>query len=128
MSHFSLIKIKIKNPNIALLRRAVELVAKELGGEVVTEVRDFYGRTMGCLVGLVNDTFHRGIGVRLGSGGEVEVVGDFYGVPVEARVRFQELLVRNYAALATQAALARLGYSVQVQKAQERIYIRGVAP
>jgi hypothetical protein len=128
VSHFSLIKIKIKNPNTALLKRAVELVAKELGGEVVSEVRDFYGRTMDCIVGLVNDTFRRGIGVRLGSAGEVELVGDFWGVPSSAVERFKRLLVQNYAALAMSAALASMGYQVQAQRMQERIYIRGVAP
>jgi hypothetical protein len=50
MSHFSLIKIKIKikNPNVALLKRAVELIAKEIGGEVVSRINDYYGRAMDC--------------------------------------------------------------------------------
>lgn len=128
MSHFSLVRIKIKNPNTALLKRAVELVAKELGGEVVSQVRDYYGRSMDVVAGVVSDTFFRGVGVRVNERGEVEVVGDFYGVPIAQRVRFQELLVQNYAALSIQTALAQLGYHVQAQKVQGRIFVRGVAP
>jgi hypothetical protein len=128
MSHFSLIKIRIRNPNIALLKRAVELVAEELGGEPTTTIRDYYARTMDVVAGVVNKTFHRGIGVRVNEKGEVEVVGDFYLIPSSAVKQFQELLVRNYTALAMQTALAQLGYRVQVQKIQDRIFVRGVAP
>jgi len=128
MSHFSLIKIKIRNPDPALLRRAVEMIAEELGGELVTRIRDYYGRTMEVQIGIVNDTFQRGVGVRVNEHGEVEVVGDFFLIPSSAVARFKELLVRNYTALALHAALAQLGYRVQAQKVEGRIFIRGVAP
>jgi hypothetical protein len=127
MSHFSLIKIKIKNPNMNLLRRAVELVAKELNGQVVGRIHDYYHRTMDCIAGLVNADFRRGVGVRVSASGDVEVVGDFWNVPRSAVERFQQLLVQNYTALAMQTALAQLGYQVQAQKVQEKVYIRGVA-
>jgi hypothetical protein len=126
MSHFSLIRIKIKNPNLALLKKAVETVAEELGGEVTTTIRDYYGRTMECVAALKNGTFKRGVGVRVNERGEVEVVGDFWGVPRSEVERFQQLLVRNYTALALQTALAQLGYQVQVQKVQDKIFVRGV--
>jgi hypothetical protein len=127
MSHFSLIKIKIKNPNVNLLKKAVELLGHQLGGQAVSQIRDYYGRTTDVTAGLVNDTFHRGVGVRINERGEVEVVGDFWNVPRSAVERFQQLLIQNYAALAMQAALAQLGYQVQVSKVQEKVYVRGVA-
>jgi hypothetical protein len=128
MSHFSLIKVKIKNPNIALLKKAVELIAKELNGQAVSQIYDYYGRTMDVVVGLLSKTFHRGVGVKINNSGEVEIVGDFYGVPYSAVKRFQQLLIQNYAALAMQTALAQLGYQVQAQKIQDKVYVRGVAP
>ena len=127
MSHFSLIKVKIKNPNMALLKKAVELIAKEFDGQIVTRIYDYYGRTMDVTVGLLSKTFHRGIGVRINERGEVVVVGDFYGVPYSAVERFQQLLIQNYTALAMQTALAQLGYQVQIQKVQDKVYVRGVA-
>jgi hypothetical protein len=126
MSHFSLIKIRIRNPNLALLKRAVEMVAEELGGELVTTVRDYYGRTMECAAALKNSTFKRGVGVRVNEKGEVEIVGDFWDVPRSEVERFQQLLVRNYTALALTQALSALGYRVQVQRIQDRVFVRGV--
>jgi hypothetical protein len=126
MSHFSLVKIKIRNPNLALLRKAVEMVAEEIGGQVVTTIRDYYGNTMECVTAVKNSTFTRGIGVRVNERGEVEIVGDFWGVPRQEVERFQQLLVRNYTALALTQTLSALGYQVQAQKVHDRIFIRGV--
>jgi hypothetical protein len=128
MSHFSLIKIKIRNPDLALLKKAVEQVAEELGGELVTTVRDYFGRTMECIVAMKNSVFKRGIGVRTNEKGEVEVVGDFWGVLKQEVERFQQLLVRNYTALALTQALGALGYQVQVQVQKDKIFVRGVMP
>jgi hypothetical protein len=58
--------------------------------------------------------------------GEVEVVGDFWGVPKQEAERFQQLLVRNYTALALQVALTQLGYQVQTQRVQDKVSVRGV--
>jgi hypothetical protein len=127
MSHFSLVKIKIRNPNLTLLRKAVEMVAEEIGGQVVTTIRDYYGNTMECVTAVKSEVFKRGVGIRINEKGEVEVVGDFWGVPKSEVERFQQLLVRNYTALALQSALAQLGYQVQVQKVQDKIFVRGVA-
>jgi predicted XRE-type DNA-binding protein len=128
MSHFSLIKIRIKNPNLAMLKRAVEMVAEELGGQVTTTIHDYFGRTMECAAAVKGEVFKRGVGVRVNEKGEVEVVGDFWGVPKSEVERFQQLLVRNYTALALQTALAQLGYQVQVQRVQDKVFLRGVAP
>jgi len=127
MSHFSLIKIKIRNPNLAMLKRAVEMAAEEMGGQLTTTIHDYFGRIMECAAAMKNSTFKRGVGVRVNERGEVEVVGDFWGVPKSEVERFQQLLVRNYTALALQTALAQLGYQVQVQKVQDKIFVRGVA-
>jgi len=129
MSHFSLIKVKIKNPNQQLLKATVEAIAKELGGQVTTSVRDYYGNAMNVVAGIVNNVFPRGVGVKVNERGEVEVVGDFWGVPKAEVQRFQQLLTQYYTAMAVQQALSALGYRVEVQeqKQRERIFIRGVA-
>jgi len=128
MSHFSLVKVKIKNPNAQLLKRAVELIAKELGGQVTTTIKDYYGNTMNVVAGVVNDVFKRGIGVKVNERGEVEVVGDFWGISKSEVQRFQQLLTQYYTAIAVQQALSALGYRVEAQKTvQEKIYVRGVA-
>jgi hypothetical protein len=128
MSHFSLVKVKIRNPNLTLLKRAVEMVAEELGGQLTTTIHDYFGRTMECAAAIKNGAFKRGIGVRVNEKGEVEIAGDFWGVPKQEVERFQQLLVRNYTALALTQALGALGYQVQIQKVQDKIFVRGVIP
>jgi hypothetical protein len=124
MSHFSIIKISIKNPDLQLLKRVVEEIAKELGAEVVNTVRDYYGNTLNVIVGIKSSVFYRGIGVVVNSRGEVEIVGDFYRVPMSEIERFKQMLTQYYTAYALTTALTQLGYSVQTVKQNDKIYIR----
>jgi molybdopterin converting factor small subunit len=128
MSHFSLIRIKIKNPSTQLLKKTVEVIAKEVNGEVINSVRDYYGNVRAdFIIGVKNNTFHRGVGVKINERGEVELIGDFWGIPNSEVERFKQLLVQNYTTLAIQESLIQLGYNVQTQKVQDKIYVRGVA-
>jgi hypothetical protein len=128
MSHFSIIKITIKNPSIPLLRQSIEAIAKETNGQIVNEVKDYYGNVRGdCVIAMKNEVFHRGIGVKINDKGEVEIVGDFWGIPHREVEKFKQLLAQNYTTLAIQQSLMQLGYQVQTQKIQDKIYVRGVA-
>jgi hypothetical protein len=124
MSHFSIIKISIKNPDLQLLKQVVEQIAKELNADVVDIVKDFYGNTLSVIAGIRNNIFHRGIGVVVNSRGEVEIIGDFYKIPVSEIERFKQLLTQYYTTYALTSALTSLGYSVQTQKIEDKIYIR----
>jgi hypothetical protein len=127
MSHFSIIKISIKNPDLQLLKHVVEEIAKELGAEVVNTVRDHYGNTLSVIVGIKSSVFYRGIGVVINNRREVEIVGDFYRVPMSEIERFKQLLTQYYTTYALTSSLAQLGYNVQTQKVDDKIYIRAFA-
>jgi LEA14-like dessication related protein len=124
MSHFSIIKISIKNPDLQLLKQVVEQIARELNAEVVNTIKDYYGNALSVLIGIRSSIFHRGIGIIVNNKGEVEVVGDFYRVPISEVEKFKQLLTQYYTASALTSALANLGYSVQIQKVDDKIYIR----
>jgi hypothetical protein len=124
MSHFSIIKISIKNPDIELLKRVVEEIAKELNAEIVNTIRDFYGNALNVTIGIRNNIFRRGIGIVINQRGEPEVVGDFYGVPVSEIEKFKQLLTQYYTTYALTSSLVQLGYNVQTQKVNDKIYIR----
>jgi len=124
MSHFSIVKINIRNPDMQLLKRVVEEIAKEFSADIVSTIRDFYGNALDVVIGIRNDVFRRGIGVRVNEKGEIEIVGDFYRVPMSEIERFKQLLTQYYTALALTQSLTQLGYSVQMQKADDKIYIR----
>jgi hypothetical protein len=127
MSHFSIIKISIKNPDIELLKRVVEEIAKELNAEIVNTIRDFYGNASSVLIGIRSSIFHRGIGIIVNSKGEVEIVGDFYRIPMSEIERFRQLLTQYYTTFALTTALTSLGYNVQTVKQNDKIYIRAFA-
>jgi hypothetical protein len=124
MSHFSIIKISIKNPNVQLLKQTIEEIAKELGAEVVDTIRDYYGNTLSVLIGIRSSIFHRGLGIIVNNKGEVEIVGDFYKIPTSEVEKFKQLLTQYYTTYALTSSLAQLGYSVQMQKVDDKIYIR----
>jgi len=124
MSHFSIIKISIKNPDIELLKRVVEEIAKELNAEIVNTIRDFYGNALNVTIGIRNNVFRRGIGVKINEKGEIEIVGDFYGVPASEIENFKQLLTQYYTTYALTSSLVQLGYNVQTQKVNDKIYIR----
>jgi len=124
MSHFSIVKINIRNPDMQLLKRVVEEIAKEFSADIVSTIRDFYGNALDVVIGIRNDVFRRGIGVRVNEKGEIEIVGDFYRVPISEVEKFKQLLTQYYTASALTSALANLGYSVQTQKVDDKIYIR----
>ena len=128
MSHFSILKIILKNPVIPLLKQSVEAIAKEVGGKIVSEIRDYYGNVRSdCIIAMKSDIFHRGIGIKLNEKGEVEIIGDFWGVSQREVEKFKQLLVQNYTTLAIQQSLLQMGYQVQSQKVKDKVYIRGVA-
>jgi hypothetical protein len=129
MSHFSLIKISIKNPILSLLKKAVEEIARELSAETVHQIHDYYGRARtDIVIGLKNNVFRRGVGLIITQDGLVQLVGDFYNIPVSEVERLKQMITQTYTALAISDCLTRLGYSVSAQKAQDKIYIMGVSP
>jgi len=123
MSHFSICKIKIRNPNIELLKQAVEQLAKELNGEIVTEIRDFAGNVRtDFLMAVKTPQLYRGVGIQVTERGEVKLVGDFWRVEYAAKV-FEKNLVKTYTTLALSQTLSQMGYRLNVQKAKEKVMI-----
>ncbi len=126
MSHFSLVKVKIKNPNETLLKKVVEQIAKDLNGQIVTEIVDFNGNVRtDFLIGVKTPAIHRGIGIALNKDGEVEIIGDFWRVRNEVN-QFQEMLVQGYAKEAMKLALQARGYAVQEAKQGDKVLLRAV--
>jgi uncharacterized protein YukJ len=123
MSHFSIVKINIRNPDAQLLKRVVEEIAKEQNAEIVYTIRDFYGNTLNVTIGIRNNIFRRGIGVVI-ERGELQIVGDFHGVPPSEIEKFKQLLTQYYTTYALTSSLVQLGYNVQTQRVDDKIYIR----
>jgi hypothetical protein len=117
------VKINIRNPDMQLLKQVVKEIARDLGAEVVNTVRDYYGNTL-SVIGIRSNIFYRGIGIVVNNRGEVEIVGDFYKIPTSEVEKFKQLLTQYYTTYALTSSLTQLGYSVQTQKVDDKIYIR----
>lgn len=126
MSHFSFLNVKISNPDISILKRAIEILARELNGSVSDAVYDYYGNKMSVIAGVVGGSFRRGIGVVINNDGGVSVVGDFYGVSRDAVDDFVARLTQLYTSIAIAESLRELGYSVVSEEHLGQIYIRAV--
>jgi hypothetical protein len=94
MSHYSIYKTKLGNVTDGLLRQAITSLAKEIGAEVVSTVKDFMGHVHNVTIALRNANCLNGIGFGVDAKGNLTVHGDAYGQEAEfARLR---TLAQNY--------------------------------
>ncbi len=105
------------DPGWTLLEDAVKIAAEELGGELSTNIRDYYGRKLRCDWGIVTEGFPRGVGVRVSrSDGEVTFAYDSYGGYDAIAEKICDSIAQNYTALAVTEALRSLNYQVDLSE------------
>ena len=80
MSHIAITKVKLTNPNEQLLKKAAEHVARELNGELVHEVADYYGKKTKFSLGIKTHQIPKGVGISINKEGDVEFEGDFWKI------------------------------------------------
>jgi hypothetical protein len=105
-----------QEPRIALLQKALELVAQDHGGKVVKQIFDCDGKAIPCLLGVQTLKLPRGIGVVVGNRGEVSFAYDAYGDASGWGKRLAGEIQANYNAIAVRLALQAMNLEVQVQE------------
>ena len=118
-------KIVIKNDaSRALLRRALEVIAKKLNSEVKENFLVVgYGRERRCQFAIPKRlTFGNAIGINITADGRIELVGDFHGA-FNLVQRVKRDLERTYMALAIIQSAQQLGWTVNVNEVTEGIVI-----
>ena len=130
MSHIVEAKTSICQPDLALLRQAVSLVAQQHQGTVEAFYLDYYGKQhpVASSLALFTEQLKRGIGIVITDAGEVTFVGDPWAVQ-SLFEQVQREIVQMYVSLATMAALQEMGYSAQALEgaAAGQVVIQGVA-
>jgi hypothetical protein len=129
MSHIVEARTKIQNPDQALLRQTLDIVAgTHEGGHVEDHILDFGGRQQPVSTGLSVFTgqVHRGIGIEITSDGTLIFKGDPWRVQ-DAFTLLQQEIVQTYVSLATMQALQAMGYTADASQEDAQIVIRGVA-
>jgi len=114
VSHWTVAKVKIKNPNKEILRMALMSIAKELGVSRVVEgyeVIGYHARQKCDFAIPMRLPYGNGYGVYIDNG-EVRVVVDDHGAPITAE-EFAKKLTQYYVATAVVYAAQHLGFSIQ---------------
>lgn len=127
MSHIVEARTTIQNPDLALLRQALEIVAgAHEGGHVEQHILNFSGRQQPVETGLAVFTgqVHRGIGIEITNEGMLIFKGDPWRVQ-EAFNLLQQQIVQTYVSLATMAALRQMGYTAEASQEEQQVVIRG---
>jgi hypothetical protein len=131
MSHIVEAKTSIVQPDLAVLRQAVEVVAQQHGGTVENFYVDYYGKRhqVASQLALFTPEVKRGIGLLID---QATGVLSFTGDPWAVQALFQQLqqeIVQTYVSLATLQALQALGYTAQALEGEAagQIVIQGVA-
>jgi hypothetical protein len=107
-------------PRAALLKRALELLAEDHGGRLVSQVRDCDGQTIPCLIGVETRELPRGLGVTVAANGQLSFVYDAYGDNGDWGQRLAGEVQANYNALAVRQALLAMNLEVKVTETQSR--------
>jgi hypothetical protein len=129
MSHIVEARTKIQNPDVALLRQALEVVASaHEGGHVEDHILDYGRRRQAISSGLAVFTgrVFRGIGIEIDEAGTLSFRGDPWNVRDEF-TQLQQEIVQTYVSLATMQALQQMGYSAAASQEEQQVVIRGVA-
>jgi hypothetical protein len=124
MSHWTVAKIEINNPDLVLLKQALEMLAKELNSMVVEDFIVFgYGHRERCMFAIpLKLPYGNGYGVTI-KDGQLVVVVDDHGAPLSA-TEFRNKLVQYYTVLATVKVAQMLGLNIQnINEVQGNIVI-----
>ena len=111
MSHISIFKTQIRNPNPQLLQQAMEALAQQYGARLLVgqSYSDAYDTIEADYILVLPSG--RGIGVKT-NGGVLEVVGDPYGWRNQFE-KLQNQIVQTYVHFALIQQLQQMGYQLQ---------------
>ena len=103
------------------MKKAIEAVKEELGGEGLLSVKTVRGYSSSTKANLVFrfEGMRFAMGIRQTKSGKVEFVGDSWGS--ENWELVQTLIERNYTALCGAIAMKRLGFTAQSQVYQDTV-------
>ena len=130
MSHIETNKSKLTSINKELLMKALEIVAKKLGGRVSPTVTDYNSRELShwegdkIIASVKTDAVKRGVGLIV-KNGVVKFVGDDYGVQ-KAYGELKNEIESTYKKLALILALSEEGFDTQVADINIGTLITGV--
>lgn len=119
MSHTAKLKCMLKGVNAATLKKAMESLVKQLGGELVGKIEQYSGNDLNVGFGWRHKSLNkRGYGVNL-KNGSVEVVGDDFSQSFKL-ADFRKAVTKEYNATAFANVLRKKGFAVSASRNKDR--------
>ena len=114
-----------ENPCFQILRRSLEIVAKENGGTLTDSVTDFRGQVTACDLAVTIPAFPRGIGVKIDRNtGKVSFLYDQYGGYEQLARKITGEITQNYVSIALISAMKSLGYRMEEENGRQQETVR----
>jgi len=104
-----------QEPRARLLKRALEILAEDHGGRIVSELKDCDGKTINCLVGVITPECPRGVGLVADKEGRISFVYDSYGDTQGSGEKIAGEISSNYNAIAMNLALQAMNFEVTIE-------------
>lgn len=130
MSHVAVYKSTLAQVNVNLLKRAINMAAKTVGGEAGDSIITYQDNAVTEMNGMpivgaitTRDVI-RGIGVTIDSNGKPEFVGDD-GDCRDAAIKLQKAVESAYVQIVVTIALQQQGYTVKTQQGSNGVFITG---
>ena len=124
MSHITVCRVKIRNPNIQLLMQVFNILSQEYNAVLTNMVRDYYGRVTECLIALA---IKSGIGVKIDNQGNLLILGDEYVLGKSLFNEIKDKIIQYYTALAVTQAAQQLGFTIANMQQLENAVIIDIA-
>jgi len=125
MSHLTIAKVRIKNPNLDLLRQVFNVLAQEYKCSIISQVSDYYGRTQNVLFALALKGRGKafGIGIQIDNQGNLIVIGDGWAFG-KLFDEIKNKIVQYYTTFAIVQIAQQLGMEiVELNQTQDAIII-----
>ncbi len=106
----------------ALLKRAVEIVAREHRGTIGKHLVSLGGRRADCFASIEAPDIPGGVGIVVNrTGGQVELLFDARQVTTGLSQKIHDEIVQDYVALAVAACMKDLGYRVTEEPSEASV-------
>jgi len=123
MSHWTQCRVDIKNPDLVILKKAISVVASELGSQLKENfLVEGWGYSKKCRFAIpLRLPYGNGFGINI-ENGQIKIYVDDHGAPLSSE-EFAQKLTQYYVALAVAEIAKKNNRSIKIQQTPNGIII-----
>lgn len=109
------------HPNYEILKKSMEMISKEQGGNLVNHVKDFSGNETICDLAINTPEFPRGVGIKINRDtGQTNFLFDDYGERGIYAKKITDLITQTYTSIAIIRAMKDRGFRVNEGTSEDK--------